>query len=324
MSYYIGATGEYIWDELLDNATSNVIVANNINFDAGPLTDAIQETITDALGTAIGELIQPITEVPSATGVGVVALTALGLLSYYKLNRTAVQDVDSMVYSADYASTLTPGMFDDRVRIRYDNNQFSNAFYYVDGVKKGEVLTSRINLLPVDSNNIDIYTSTGKIGIGTATPVTPLHVYNATNNILRLQTAPVDGTNSIEFVRGNTTDPLNDYRIITDTTAKFKIQYSTNTLAYGGTGSDLINISSTNINLYKDTEITGKLGIGTAPNATIHTYHATNNILRLQTGTGGTTSIEFLRGTDVDILNDYRYGLIINNINEFEYLISIF
>ena len=309
MSYYIGATGEYIWEELLDNATSNVVISNNINFDANPLTDAIQQTITDALGTAVGELIAPITEVPSATGVGVVALTALGLLSYYKLNRTAVQDVDSMVYSADYASILTPGMFDDRVRIRYDSNQFSNAFYYEGGVKKGEILTSRLNLLPVDSNNIDIYTLTGKVGIGITSPSTPLHIYNATNNILRLQTAPVDGTNSIEFVRGGTTDPLNDYRLHTDTTGNFKLQYSTNTLAYGGTGSDLIHVSPTNINLYKDTEITGRLGIGTSPANTtqFHSYHATDNILRLGTATNGKVSIEFVRGAIDDVYNDFRF-----------------
>jgi hypothetical protein len=305
MSYYIGATGEYIWEELLENATSNVVISNNINFDATPLTDAIQQTITDALGTAVGELIAPITEVPSATGVGVVALTALGLLSYYKLNRTAVQDVDSMVYSADYASILTPGMFDDRVRIRYDSNQFSNAFYYEGGVKKGEILTSRINLLPTDTTNIDIYTLTGKVGIGIATPSTPLHLY-ATNNILRLQTAPVDGTNSIEFVRGSTSDPLNDYRLHTDTTGKFKVQYSTNAVSYGGTGSDLIHISPTNINIYKDTEITGNVGIGTSPATQFHSYHATDNIMRLATATNGKVSIEFVRGTIDDVYNDFR------------------
>jgi hypothetical protein len=305
MSYYIGATGEYIWEELLDNATSNVVIANHINFDANPLTDAAQQIITDSAGTALGELIGSTTQVPSALGQALITLSALGLLAYNKLNRTAVQDVDSMVYSADYASILTPGMFDDRVRIRYDSNQFSNAFYYEGGVKKGEILTSRLNLLPVDSNNIDIYTLTGKVGIGITSPATQLHLY-ATNNILRLQTAPVDGTNSIEFVRGSTTDPLNDYRLHTDTTGKFKLQYSTNALAYGGTGSDLIHVSPTNINLYKDTEITGNVGIGTTPITSFHTYHATDNILRLQSATNGKVSIEFVRGTVDDLFNDFR------------------
>ena len=305
MSYYIGATGEYIWEELLDNATSNVAIANHINLDAGPLTEAAQQIITDAAGTALGELIGSTTQVPSALGQALITLSALGLLAYNKLNRTAVQDVDSMVYSADYASILTPGMFDDRVRIRYDSNYFSNAFYYEDNVKKGEILTSRINLLPVDSNNIDLYTLTGKVGIGITSPATQLHLY-ATNNILRLQTAPVDGTNSIEFVRGSITDPLNDYRLHTDTTGKFKLQYSTNAIAYGGTGSDLIHVSPTNINIYKDTEITGNVGIGTTPITSFHTYHATNNIMRLGTATNGKVSIEFVRGTDIDGYNDFR------------------
>jgi hypothetical protein len=305
MSYYIGATGEYIWDELLDNATSNVAIANHINLDAGPLSDAIQQVITDAAGTALEGLIGDTTQVPSALGQSLITLSALGLLSYNKLNRTSVQDVDSMVYSEDYASILTPGMFDDRVRIRYDNNYFSNAIYYEDNVKKGEILTSRINLLPTDSNNIDLYTLSGKVGIGITSPSTQLHLY-ATNNILRLQTAPVDGTNSIEFVRGSITDPLNDYRLHTDTTGKFKLQYSTNALAYGGTGSDLIHVSPTNINIYKDTEITGNVGIGTTPITSFHTYHATNNIMRLGTATNGKVSIEFVRGTDIDGYNDFR------------------
>ncbi len=313
MSYYIGATGEYIWEELLDNATSNVVIANHINFDANPLTDVAQQIITDSAGTALGELIGSTTQVPSALGQALITLSALGLLAYNKLNRTSVQDVDSMVYSADYASILTPGMFDDRVRIRYDSNQFSNAFYYEGGVKKGEILTSRINLLPVDTNNIDLYTLTGKVGIGITTPSTPLHLY-ATNNILRLQTAPVDGTNSIEFVRGSTTDPLNDYRLHTDTTGKFKLQYSTNAVAYGGTGSDLIHVSPTNINIYKDTEITGNVGIGTTPITSFHTYHATNNIMRLGTATNGKVSIEFVRGTDIDGYNDFR---LINEVGTF-------
>jgi hypothetical protein len=315
MSYYIGATGEYIWEELLENTTSNVIIANNINLDAGPLSDALQDIITDAAGTALGDLIGETTQVPSALGQALITLSSLGLLAYNKLNRTAVQDVDSMVYSADYASILTPGMFDDRVRIRYDTNYFSNAFYYVGGVKKGEILTSRINLLPVDTTNTDLYTLTGKVGIGIATPATPLHIYNATNNILRLQTAPVDGTNSIEFVRGSTTDPLNDYRLHTDTTGKFKVQYTTNAVAYGAAGSDLIHISPTNINLYKDTEITGKLGIGTSPatNKHLHIFNTTNPTIRIE-GLSN-PSIEFIRGTDIDTYRDYRF---INDTGNFK------
>ena len=261
-------TSNYILEtsNILVKTKSNVAIANQINLDAGPLTDALQEIITDSAGTALGELIGSTTQVPSALGQSLITLSALGLLAYNKLNRTSVQDVDSMVYSADYSSVLTPGMFDDRVRIRYDNNYFSNAFYYVDGVKKGEILTSRINLLPVNSNNIDIYTSTGKIGIGTATPATSLHTYHATNNILRLQTG-TGGTTSIEFVRGTEIDALNDYRFINDS-GTFKFQYEDNTQQYGGTGTNLIFITASQITLLKKTQMDANVGIGTSPHET--------------------------------------------------------
>jgi len=107
----------------------------------------------------------------------------------------------------------------------------------------------------------------GYVGIGT-TASTSLHVYTAAANILRLQTAPVDGTNSIEFMRGNSSDPLTDYRLLTDTAGKFKIQYANNELVYGAAGTDLIELSTTNTIIYKPTELKGNVGIGTAPHAT--------------------------------------------------------
>ena len=307
MSYYIGATGEYIWEELLDNTTSNVIISNHINLDATPLTDILQDIITDAAGTALSELIAPITEVPSATGVGVVALTALGLLSYYKLNRTAVQDVDSMVYSADYASILTPGMFDDRVRIRYDTNQFSNVFYNVDNVKKGEILTSRINLLPAGVNDVDLYTSTGRVGIGT-TPETQLHIYkggNQATNIIRLET-PVGGSSSIEFKRGTEYDAYADFRLI-GYNGLFKLQYENNELAYGDTGTDIISASKTQITINKHTTFIENVGIGTYPATQLHIYNATSPTINIQSIADGTPIVEFMRGTSSDVNKDYRF-----------------
>ena len=107
----------------------------------------------------------------------------------------------------------------------------------------------------------------GYVGIGT-TPTTALHVYTAAANILRLQTAAVNGTNSIEFMRGNSTDPLTDYRLLTDTEGKFKIQYANNLLAYGQTDTDLIDLTTTNTIIYKPTEFKGNVGIGTVPHAT--------------------------------------------------------
>ena len=67
MSYYSGATGEYIFDDKIADITSNISIANIITLDAGPLSDALQDIITESLGTALGEIIAPVTEVPSAT-----------------------------------------------------------------------------------------------------------------------------------------------------------------------------------------------------------------------------------------------------------------
>jgi hypothetical protein len=130
-------TSNYILEtsNILVNTKTNAVIANTINLDAGPLSDALQEIITDAAGTVLGDLIGETTQVPSALGQSIITLSALGLLAYNKLNRTSVQDVDSMVYSEDYASILTPVLFDDRVRIRYDSNNFSNVFYY-EGTKQ--------------------------------------------------------------------------------------------------------------------------------------------------------------------------------------------
>jgi hypothetical protein len=322
MSYYIGATGEYIWEELLENTTSNVVISNNINFDATPLTDAIQQTITDNLGTALGELIQTPTQVASSTGVGVISLTALGLLSYYKLNRTSVQDVDSMVYSADYSSILTPGMFDDRVRIRYDNNWFSNAFYYEGGVKKGEILTYRpeqgSNILNLDANNIKLGTINNarlpanygtKLGIGT-TPIstTDLHVYNATTANLLLETGAT-GTSSIDFQRGTINDVNVDFRIVNDA-GRFKLLSQDEVNLYTATTSEIVRFTRTLMTNFKDLYNVGNVGIGTSPlvssTAQLHIYNSTSSVIRLDTDATGKASIEFQRGTINDANIDYR------------------
>jgi hypothetical protein len=209
-----------------------------------------------------------------------------------------------MVYSADYSSILTPAMFDDRVRIRYDTNQFTNVFYYDGTTKKGEILTSRINLLPVDSNNIDLYTSTGKVGIGTATPATSLHIYHATDSILRLQSA-TNGKTSIEFAKGVSIDPYADYRLINES-GGFKLQYEDNQLGYGDQGTTIFSILPSNINIFKDMDFYANVGIGTTPATQLHIYNQTTTMLRLQSGTTGVPSIEFVRGTPTDIYKDYR------------------
>ena len=126
-------------------------------------------------------------------------------------------------------------------------------------------LKSRLNLLPTGISDIDVYTSTGQVGIGTA-PATKLHTYHATDNILRLETA-TSGTNSIEFRRGTATDVFTDYRLISST-GLIRLQYENNLLAYGASGTELITSSTTLTTIFKNTSFTGNVGINVAPHAT--------------------------------------------------------
>jgi hypothetical protein len=126
-------------------------------------------------------------------------------------------------------------------------------------------LKSRLNLLPTGTSDIDIYTSTGQVGIGTA-PTAQLHTYHATANRLLLETGTT-GTNSIEFRRGTATDIFTDYRLISDTSV-FKLQYENNLLAYGASGTDLLSSTTTLTTIYKDTTFNGKVSIGNPIHAT--------------------------------------------------------
>ena len=126
-------------------------------------------------------------------------------------------------------------------------------------------LKSRINFLPTGTSDVDVYTSTGQVGIGT-TPEVKLHTYHATSNILRLETGTT-GTNSIEFRRGTAIDIFTDYRLISET-GIFKLQYENNLLAYGASGTDLLSSTSTLTTNYKDTTFNGKVSIGNPIHAT--------------------------------------------------------
>ena len=183
---YIGATGLKTTD-LIEEAEEKSLLASIINSATDVITDDIRGRVEDAIlsyfdtAAAAAEWRPSVTDVLSATGE-IVQLGVLGELKMNKLDRSAVQDVDSMVYTDKSQSTVNSIYWNDKVRNRYDTNQFSNVFYYEGGVKKGEILTSRINLLPTGTNDVDIYTSTGRVGIGTSPAVnTNLHIYNVDN-----------------------------------------------------------------------------------------------------------------------------------------------
>ena len=117
----------------------------------------------------------------------------------------------------------------DKVKIRYDNEWFSNAIYYEGAVKKGEILTYRAdqgsNILNLDGTNIKLGTidkdrlpsNFNNIGIGTIPVVnTNLHIYNVDNSTIRLETG-ANGTPGIEFQRGPRNDVNVDFKIVNDT-----------------------------------------------------------------------------------------------------------
>jgi hypothetical protein len=146
----------------------------------------------------------------------------------------------------------------------YDATTLTTASATETNTITGEVITyntlkSRLNLLPTGTSDVDVYTSTGKIGIGT-TPTKTLHTYHATDNILRLGTA-TNGTASIEFVKGTDLDVNSDWRLKLDNV--MKLQYQNSTLAFGDTGTDLMWNSTTQTTFFKPVEFQNKVGIGT-------------------------------------------------------------
>jgi len=152
----------------------------------------------------------------------------------------------------------------------YDTATFTTSSATETNTDTNEIITystlkSRINLLPTGTSDVDVYTSTGQVGVGT-TPATKLHTYHATDNKLRLETG-TSGTNSIEFRRGLANDVYTDYRLISES-GLFKLQYENNLLAYGNSGTDLLSSTTTLTTIYKDTTFNGKVSIGNPINAT--------------------------------------------------------
>lgn len=132
-------------------------------------------------------------------------------------------------------------------------------------------LKSRLNLLPTGTSDVDVYTSTGKIGIGTTpAPYVPLHIYHATDSIARIQSG-TSGTSSIQFIRGVEADALIDYRFVNDTNL-FRLQFQDGATAtqFGDGNSFLMDVSLTNTRFYKNLQVSGRVGINTAPHATIN------------------------------------------------------
>ena len=312
---YIGATGLKTTD-LIEEAEEKSLLASIINSATDVITDDIKGRVEDAIlsyfdsAAAAAEWKPSITDVVSATGE-IIQLGVLGELKMNKLDRSSVQDENSMVYTDKSQSTTNNLFWTDKVKIRYDNEWFSNAFYYEGSVKKGEILTYRAeqgsNILNLDATNIKLGTidkdrlpsNFNNIGIGT-TPAKTLHTYHTTDNVFRLQTA-TNGKVSIEFVRGTDIDAYTDYRFINNN-GIFKFQYEDASTAYSETVSDIYAILPTKVSIYKNTEFGGNVGIGTTEHAT---YKLDVNGTSRFTGNVGiaTTPHETYK---LDVLGDIR------------------
>jgi hypothetical protein len=117
---------------------------------------------------------------------------------------------------------------------------------------------------------VKIYYNSGNIGIGATDPIAPLHIYNATNARLLLDTAAT-GTATLEFRRGTGADMQNDYRFINDTSNILKLQYENSSQSFGNTIADLAWFSSNETIIHKNTTFNGRVGVGTAYHATLAT-----------------------------------------------------
>ena len=208
-------------------------------------------------------------------------------------------------------------------------------------------LKSRLNLLPTGTSDVDVYTSTGKVGIGT-TPSSSLgiHIYNAYDSGIRLQSG-TSGISSIQFIRGIEEDNLVDFRLVNDTNL-FRLQHQViiggNATQFGDGNSFLMDISTTKTQFYKDLHVLGKVGINTTPHATINldvngttrfmdnvaigttppnggdffqpqlkVYSTGDTTLYLRGGASYSSSVEFGRGNREDASLDFR---IVNKVGE--------
>ena len=182
-------------------------------------------------------------------------------------------------------------------------------------------LKSRLNLLPTGTSDVDVYTSTGKIGIGTTPePYIPLHIYHETDSTIQIQSG-ASGRSSIQFVRGIEADILMDYRLVNDNNL-FRLQFQRLPTQFGDSNSYIMDIDQFKTNIYTDLQVKGFVGIGTTPSTDEDLYQPqckiwsngnTSLLLRGQ-NTTGSASIEFSLGDRFDSSLDFR--IVSNSIGD--------
>ena len=235
------------------------------------ITSALQAVIAN-VATSGGKIwvIGDTIFIPKASIGGTTGNLQIDVVAVY----TATQIVDLQIAEAEArVGTRRRRIMRRENVVSYDDIDTNKLGYitdtqaYTDYTDTGETLTykkltSRLNLLPTGASDIDVYTSTGQVGIGT-TPATLLHTYHATDNILRIGTA-TNGKASIQFTRGTLLDAYTDFRLINDS-GTFKLQYENNLLGYGDTGTDVFTTTTSLLNIHKNTSFLGNVGINVVP-----------------------------------------------------------
>ena len=290
---YGGAVGVYEVEGLTQYA--GVILNMEIYLDTGVKKARIINVVAGGSRTwVVGDQIQ----IPKSTKLGGYVAGA-GTIDLLKINVSVIYNPLEAVDITINDLLTEQGEEDRRNRRRKgvigvneisDTNAFALTTETETNTITGESITyntlkSRINLLPTGTNDVDIYTSTGKVGIGTIASST-LHLYNATAPSIRLETATA-GASSIVFQRGATNDVSNDFRIINESD-QLKFQFQNNLFNFGTT-SDIMRLDDKRTEFVKDGYFSAYVGIGMLPDVdrlsiTGGTYM--NGSLGINTATG--------------------------------------
>jgi len=165
------------------------------------------------------------------------------------------------------------------------------------------------------SNSLYVQATTGKVGLGTSSPATDLHLSNTTGPVFRIGAsggvANAASTGRIEFYGGSTAGngpgikAVIDTESTTGTARDFDLLFKTSPNVGSGEPLERLRIAAN-----------GNVGIGTTPSASLHIETATVETEIRLTTTGGNIK---LRGSNDDLIVNADQHLFNNEDNTSEY-----